>query len=168
MGHPAARLRSNVADRLALDAYGLPVAFSGVGLLNYVFVPRLATSFREMRRAVDAEVDALLRDGPSQGEVCRSVRHEQRERLAALATNEGVAAAIARGALLHGDARAFERELRALGDLDAKAVHRAARRFLGPGASTLVIEPEGAMGWIKTVLEWLPAGLGASLESSFL
>ena len=33
---------------------------------------------------------------------------------------------------------------------------------------TLEIRPVGAMRWIKRVLEWLPDGIGASLEEGLL
>ena len=168
MGHANARLRRHVSEPLTLDSYALPVAFRDVGLLNYVFVPRLSTGFGAIRRAVGETAEALRRTGPSEGEVCRSLRQEQRERLDALATGEGVAAAVARGALLHGDPLVFAQELRALDALDAPAVHAVARRLLTDEFSTLEIQPTGVMRFVKTLLEWLPDGVGASLEASLL
>ncbi len=168
MGHPNARFRRRIADRLTLDAYAIPLAFRDVGLLNYVFAPRLSVDIAMIQRALHEEVQALHRDGLDEKEVCRSRSHEQRERLELLATNEGVAAAIAQGALLQGDPRAFEHALRALDVLDREAVQAAAERYLTPNLSTLEIRPTGFMRFVKAVLELLPASVGASLEASLL
>jgi predicted Zn-dependent peptidase len=168
MGHANARLRRRIADRLTLDAYGLPVVFRDVGLLNYVFAPRLAVDVETLRRAVHEQVQALRRDGPDAEEVCRSRRHEQRERLELLASNEGLAAAVVRGAVLQGDPSAFASELRALEAVDGARVHAAAQRYLSPDPSTLEIRPTGFLRFMKALLEMLPASVGDSLEASLL
>ena len=168
MGHSDARLRRSVARRLALDAYSLPVFFRDVGLLNYVFVPRLSVDFETLRDAVRDEVMALRRDGPDDGEVCAGRLHVQRARLEALSTNEGVALAIAQGALFFGDPRAFERELHALGALDRAAIRAAIEGYLTPDFPTLRIEPTGFMNFVKSLFEWLPAGAGEALEERLL
>ncbi len=168
MGHADARFRRGVADRLSLDAYGLPVVFRDVGLLNYVFAPRLSVDVDTLERAVREQVEVLLNEGPEAAEVCRSRRHEQLERLELLSTNEGLAAAVARGAVLQGDPRAFARELRSLDALDRETVHAVARRTLTDAPSTLEIRPTGFLRFVKALLEWLPASVGASLEASLL
>lgn len=168
MGHPDARFDRAVVAPASLDAYPLTIAFRDVGLLSYVFVPRTFVPAGQLRARVEDEVARLLRDGPTAAETCRSVARELRERLAPLATAEGVAAALARAAVFQGDPHAFEGELRAIEAVDAASVSRVAEQVLGAPMHTLEIRPVGTMHWVKRVLEWLPDGVGASFEDGLL
>lgn len=168
MGASDGRLTRAVARPLAFDAFALPAALRDVGLLDYVFAPRTFASFREIERAVRGEARALRERGPGAAELCRARRQEQRERLAALDANEGVAAAIAAGTLVHGDALRALDELARLDALDAGDVRRVAARVLVDASPTLAIAPTGALRWLKPILEILPASVGAALERSLL
>ena len=168
MGHADARLSRAIDGTLALDAYALSFALRDVGLLNYVFAPRTFVGFDDIERVLRREIGRLRSEGPQPGELCRSRLRKQTERLAALGTNEGVAAAIARGALLHDDPRHFEAELHQLGALDVETVRRAAARYLVDDFSTLEIRAAGLMRWLKPVLEFLPASVGSALERMLL
>ena len=168
LGHSNARFARSIKGPLALDAYSVPLAFRDVGLLNYVFAPRTFASFEEIEAVVRQEVSSLREQGPTAVELCESVRREQAERLAALDTNEGVAAAIARGALLEDDPWRFAEELRALDALDPEAIRRVAQSVLVDDFLTLEIQPTGLMRWLKPLLELLPSSVGAGLEGWLL
>ena len=168
LGHSNARFARAIRGPLALDAYSVSLAFRDVGLLNYVFAPRTFASFEEIEAVVRREVASLREQGPTPAELCESVRREQFERLAALDTHEGVAAAIARSVLLGGDPLRFARQLRELEALDREAIRRVARRVLVDEPLTLEIRPTGFMRWLKPVLELLPSGVGAGLEGWLL
>ncbi|MEZ4279652.1 MAG: pitrilysin family protein [Myxococcota bacterium] len=168
LGTRDARFARALRGELVFDAYSLSFALRDAGLLNFVFVPRTFASFRRIRRELDHVVDDLRTHGPDDDELCRAIRHEQLDRLAAAESHEGLADALARGALFADDPRRFETELRALGALTRDDVQRAAERALGREPSTFVIMPTGVMRWLKPVLEFLPDGVGASLEESLL
>lgn len=168
MGHADAALVRTIARPLALDGYALPLSFRDVGLFNYVFVPRTFVRFEEIRRVVRSEIERLRQAGPTMDATRRSVRRVTAARLAALQTSEGLAAELARGALIAGDPKAFVAELEALDGLDPEALRAVARRWLTTEPHTLVIQPTGALRWIKAVLEWLPDGVGAALEEAIL
>jgi predicted Zn-dependent peptidase len=168
LGHSNARFARSIRGPLALDAYSVSLAFRDVGLLNYVFAPRTFASFDEIETVVRREISSLREQGPTPQELCESVRREQFERLAAIDSHEGVAAAIARGALLEENPLRFAEELRALDALDREAIRRAAKSFLVDDFLTLEIQPTGFMRWLKPVLEFLPSSVGAGLEGLLL
>jgi zinc protease len=168
LGHRDARLSRVVRGPLAFEATSLSFALRDAGLLNFVIVPRTFASFREIRRTVDTVLAELAETGPDPDELCAAIRREQIERLVALETNEGLSAALARGVLFEQDPRRFARELAALAALSVGDLREAAERMRARSPSTLVIRPEGLMGWLKPLLEILPDGVGASLERSLL
>lgn len=168
MGNPDARFDRAVNRRLALYGYSVPAVFRDVGLLNYVFAPRTFVGFDEIKRAIGAEIESLRSIGPDADELCRSVRRERAELLARLETNGGVAAVLAEGVVFQGDPRAFEQNLDALDALDPERIRALSERYLIDEYNTLEIVPAGAMKWIKPILEFLPEGVGASLEESLL
>ncbi len=168
LGHSNARFARSIRGPLALDAYSVSLAFRDVGLLNYVFAPRTFASFDEIETVVRREISSLREQGPTPQELCESVRREQFERLAAIDSHEGVAAAIARGALLEENPLRFAEELWALDALDREAIRRAATSFLVDDFLTLEIQPTGFMRWLKPVLEFLPSSVGAGLEGLLL
>lgn len=168
MNPDGGRLRRRVVRPFAFDGYALAVALRDVGLLNYVFAPRTFASFAEIVDGVRAEARVLREEGPSDEELCRSRRQEQRERLAALDDAERLAAAIGLSAVLHGEPLHFLSEARRLEGIDADEVRRVAGEILVEESPTLEIRPVGAMRWIKPILEVLPAALGRSLEGWLL
>lgn len=168
MGSSDARFQREIAAPLTLDAYSVSLAFRDIGLLNYVFVPHTYVGVAEIRAAVRREVQALRDEGPGRAETCRSVQRIVNDRLTDLETAEGVAAAIARGALFRQDPRVFAAELSELARVDAATLERAARELLVLDFHTLEIRPTGLMRWLKPVLEFLPDSIGASLEASLL
>ncbi len=168
MGHDDARVSRAIRDTLALDAYSVSFALRDVGLLNFVFAPRTFARFADIQRVIRREMTDLRENGPDLRELCRSRIHEQTERLARLQTSDGVAAAIARGTLFHDDPHHFETELRRLDRLDRTELRRVARHYLIDDFSTLEIRPTGMMRWLKPILEFLPSGVGASLEGMLL
>ena len=168
LGHRDARLARALRGPLAFEATSLSFALRDAGLLNFVFVPRTFASFGEIRRTLDGILEELAEKGPGKAELCATIRREQIERLVALETNEGLSAAIAQGVLFEQDPRRFARDLDALGTLSAEEVREAAERMRAQPPSTLVIRPQGLMGWLKPLLEILPDSVGASLERSLL
>lgn len=168
LGHSNARFARAIKGPLALDAYSVSLAFRDVGLLNFVFAPRTFASFAEIEAVVRREITSLREHGPTPAELCESVRREQSERLSALDTNEGVAAAIAGGALLEDDPLRFVEVLHALDALDREDVRRIAERYLVDDYLTLEIQPTGLMRWLKPILEVLPSSVGAGLERMLL
>lgn len=168
MGHPDARLSRRVADPLSIDAYPLSVSFRDTGLLNYVFVPRTFVSTRQIRSAVHEAVAALRAEGPTESEVCQSVRRLLRDRLAGLETSAGLAAALANAAVLHGDAATLAASLDDLARVDPARTRRASERLFAGPMHRLEIQPVGSMRWVKRLLEWLPDSVGASLEGRLL
>jgi len=168
LGHRDARLARVVRGPLAFEASSLSFALRDAGLLNFVFVPRTFASFGEIRRAVDGVLEELAETGPGADELCAAIRREQIDRLVALETHEGLSAGIARGVLFGRDPRRFARELDALAALSVEDVREIARRIRERAPSTLVIRPTGLMGWLKPILEFLPDGVGVSLERSLL
>ena len=168
MGHANARLERALRGALALDAYSVSFAFRDVGLLNFVFAPRTFASFGEIQDVVASQAASLRSDGPTAEELCESRRRVQSLRLEALSTNEGVAAAVARGVLFHARPLHFAAELRRLDGLSRGDIRRAAGRHLGEDFSTLEIRPVGLMRWLKPILEVLPSGVGAGLEGMLL
>jgi len=168
MGYPDARLERAIRGSLVIDAYSVSFALRDVGLLNIAFAPRTFASFEDIQQAMERVVEPLRQDGPTSAELCKSLRSEQSKRLAALGTNEGVAAAIVRGSLIQDDPRFFEEELRRLDSLQSEDIKSAAREYLVPDYSTLEIRPAGVMRWLKPILEVLPSGVGSSLEGMLL
>ena len=168
MGHPDARFSKAIRSPLTLDAYSMSFAFRDVGLLNFVFAPRTFASFSDIQDEVQREITDLREQGPSAEELCTSRLHEQTKRLARLETNDGVSAAIAKGALFHDDPRYFEEELRRLDRLDRETLRRVAGQYLIDGYSTLEIRSPGIMRWLKPILEFLPRAIGNALEGMLL
>ena len=168
MGHDEARFAKAVREPFTLDAYTISFAFREVGLLNFVFAPRTFARFEDIQHAIRRETADLRENGPRDQELCRSRMQEQTERLGRLETNDGIAAAIARGTLFHDDPHYFETELRRLDRLDRKELRRVARRYLVDDFSTLEVRPTGIMRWLKPLLEFLPSSIGASLEGMLL
>ena len=168
LGHPDARLVRGLTRDSALEAFSLPLAFRDLGLLAWAFVPRTFVSTAEIRERIAEEIRQLNDRPPDEEETCHSVHRVLRARLALVAEAEGVGAVLARAALLQGDPRAYERELDAIARVEPEVLSRVAERIFDGPMHTLEIEPVGLMRFVKRLLEWLPDGVGASLEGSLL
>ncbi len=168
LGHPDARFVRAFARDAAFEAFSLPLAFRDVGLLATVFVPRTFVSTARLREHLVEETARLRAQPPGETETCHSVRRVLRARLALVADAEGVGQALARAALVQGDPRAFLRELEAIAKVDPRALARVAERIFDGPMHTLEVEPVGLARFVKRLLEFLPDGVGASLEGRFL
>ncbi|MCR9094414.1 MAG: insulinase family protein [bacterium] len=168
LGHPDARLVRTLTRDNALEAFSLPLAFRDLGLLAWAFVPRTFVSTATLRARIQEETRRLLDRPPDSEETCHSVQRVLRARLALVADAEGVGAALARAALFQGDPRAFEQELSAIARVEPDQLARVAERVFEGPMHTLEVEPVGLMRFVKRLLEWLPDGVGASLEGTLL
>lgn len=124
-----------------VDSYLLPTQLEGV--FGWVATARSGVEPEAIEEAVREQIERVARDGVEEDELAGAVRRIRRDQIAALATVEERAEALAHADTVLGEAAALNRVMDGYLDVDREAVAEAARRLLAGGGASLWVVPNG-------------------------
>jgi len=155
-------------QQLAFMATHIGFQFDKIGLANVLVVPRSYASRNRIQAAVDAQLNKLRRQGIPGPALCALVK----SRLVQQLGNSNRPAELAR---MLADGWLFEHDPRYYLSLDARyraltiaQTRQIAMRYFTRNYLLFTVEPKWTVRSIKTLLEWLPDGLGKRIEASQL
>jgi len=108
-------------------------------------------------RALDAQLAAFLRDGPTGEDIRRYVTRSVVRTIQSVESASGKASVLANGALYTGDPGQFRRDLAIMAAATPETVRAAARRWLSRPAYTLTVQPGTRAAYAEAAITPRPA-----------
>lgn len=116
-----------------------------VGEFFLMVIPRPDHSLTDLEASVDAVVEKLKKEGPTEDEIRRVAAGDELQFLRGLESNLGKAITLCDGAGFHGDAGYFRTEYQKSQTVTAADVKRVANMYLTTGRVVLSVVPVGKL-----------------------
>ncbi len=157
-----------VHNQLAFTVLRLDYAFQHLALANAIVVPHSYVSSSRIKTIVDESLESLNSNGVSYQQLCQAVNIRGVNRLSALNSPFSRLAELGNNLLLHNDASYGRKQLQQLLNLTPEKIQLVIQRYYTKDYLFITVEPDWPTRWLKSILEFLPDGIGKSIEKDFL